>query len=106
MAATRVTNLYPVPTTGATAKRLTVDATAGGVAVDPTTIHPLTQFVYLNVQDADVIVTFDGSVPSVTNGHILPVGFIDTWDVRAFTVAKFIRRTGTSGVVYATEQTI
>lgn len=106
MAATRVVNLYPVPTPGATDQRLTVDSTAGGVQLTSASFNALTQFIVLDVQDANVMVTFDNSAPTSTNGHLMQAFTSYTWDVRTATAAKFIRQTSTSGVVHASEFTI
>jgi hypothetical protein len=98
-----ITNLYPKPTSGAADQRLTVDATSGGVQFSA--FADLTRYVVLDVQDADVMVTFDGSAPTSTNGHRLYAGSNFTWSKAAATAAKLIRQGGTSGVVHASEFT-
>jgi hypothetical protein len=104
MPAVSVTNLYPTPTNGATDQRLTVDGTVGGVQF-ASTFSTSSRYVVLDVQDADVMVTFDGSAPTSTNGHRLPAFTSYTWHVNTARVAKFIRATATSGVVHASEFT-
>lgn len=82
-------------------QRLTVDGTAGGVqfsAFDPQTTH-----VYLTVENAQCRVTFDGSAPTSTNGHILNPYYAAYWPVARAAAAKFIRTGSTSGVIHASE---
>jgi len=86
-------------------QRLTVDATAGGLqftAYDTRTVA----VVDLDIQDADVMVTFDGSSPTSTNGHRLYVGNAYTWATARFNNAKFIRQGSTSGTVHASPSAV
>jgi hypothetical protein len=57
----------------------------------------------LDVQDADVMVTFDGSDPSSTNGHRLYSGSHFTWSRATATAARFIRQGSTSAAIQASE---
>ena len=103
MANSRTTNLYPVPTPGATDQTLTVDSTAGGVQFSA--FNSLTRYVVLDVQVADVRVTYDGSAPTTTNGHILFAGRSYTWAKKTAEAAKFIEDTTTDAVIHASEFT-
>ena len=80
---------------------LTVDATAGGVQF--AAFHADTTHVEFDIQTADVRVTFDGSAPTSSNGHLLPVGYSDTWSKAKASAAKFIRTGATSAVVHASQ---
>ena len=104
MANSYVTNLYPKPTSGVTDQTLTVDATAGGVQFG-TAFNSLTRYIVLDVQGADVRVTYDDSAPTTTNGHILFAGRSYTWSKQAAAAAKFIRDGGTDATIHASEFT-
>ena len=99
-----VTNLYPAPTPGVADQTLTVDSTAGGVQFSA--FNSLTKFVVLDVQVADVRVTYDGSAPTTTNGHILFAGRSYTWSKAAAVAAKFIEDTTTDATIHASEFTV
>lgn len=90
-----------VPNSTQADQALTVDATAGGVKF--ASLHADTTAVEFDVQTADVRVTFDGSAPTSTNGHLLPVGYSDIWPKAKATAAKFIRTGGTSAVIHASQ---
>tara|TARA_Y100000114_G_C11700874_1_gene298364 strand:- start:89 stop:406 length:318 start_codon:yes stop_codon:yes gene_type:complete len=100
----RTTNLYPKPTTGVTDQTLTVDATAGGVQFG-TAFNSLTRYIVLDVQTADVRVTYDDSAPTTTNGHILFAGRSYTWAKETASAAKFIRDGSVSATIHASEFT-
>ena len=104
MANSYVTNLYPKPTPGVTDQTLTVDATAGGVQFG-TAFNSLTRYIVLDVQGADVRVTYDDSAPTTSNGHILFAGRSYTWSKQAAAAAKFIQDGGTSATIHASEFT-
>jgi hypothetical protein len=104
MANSYVTNLYPKPTPGVTDQTLTVDATAGGVQFG-TAFNSLTRYIVLDVQGADVRVTYDDSAPTTSNGHILFAGRSYTWSKQAAVAAKFIRDGGTDATIHASEFT-
>ena len=103
-----INNLYPKPGifngTYLLGSALTVDATAGGVQSASTFSTQNDQFtlVFLDVQTANVYVTFDGSTPAAGNGHLLVAGEKYFWPRSKAQAAKFIRATGTSGLVYCT----
>ena len=104
MANSFVTNLYPKPTPGVTDQTLTVDATAGGVQFG-TAFNSLTRYIVLDVQGADVRVTYDDSAPTTTNGHILFAGRSYTWSKQAAAAAKFIKDGNTDATIHASEFT-
>ena len=111
MANSFVTNLYPIPSGSGNDHRLTVDATAGGVlfsgANDDNTsaFDSLTKYIAMDVQDADVFMTFDGSAPTTSNGHKLFAGRSYTFSKEAAVKAKFIRSGGTSAKIHASQFT-
>lgn len=90
MANTFAVNIYPVPTTGGVDERLAVSSTA--VEFATTWENGSNKFVVLDIQGANVMVTFDGSTPTASNGHILYVGESYTWHVKTADAAKFIRQ--------------
>lgn len=97
-----VTNLYPKPTPGVTDQSLAV---ADSVVQFGTAFNDLTKYVVLDVQTADVRVTYDDSAPTTSNGHILFAGRSYTWSKEAAQAAKFIRNGGTSASIHASEFT-
>lgn len=98
-------NLFPKPAiyrgTAVADQRLTVDATAGGVQLSA--FADTTNMIVLDVQDADVMCTFDGSAPTSTNGHRLYSGSTFTWSTATASAAKFIRQGSTSAAIQASE---
>ena len=88
---------------------LTVDSTAGGVALDSTKVknkaNPIKecQRVILTLETAAVRYRTDGGAPTTTVGHLLGSGDILTLQGQP-TIDRFraIRTTGTSGVFRAT----
>lgn len=105
MSAYGLNNLFPKPSQASSAavadQRLTVDATAGGVQFS--TFNAITQMIVLDVQDADVMCTFDTSAPTSSNGHRLYQGNSYTWSKAAAQAAKFIRQGSTSATIHASE---
>ena len=101
----KITNLYPIPNgTSAIAadQALAVDDTAGGVQFSA--LHANTRYVMIDVQIANVRVTFDGSAPTATNGHILVAskGLL-VLSASAARKAKFIEDTATDAVVHMSQ---
>lgn len=98
-------NIYPKPAWSAGSsvadQRLSVDNTVGGVQFSA--FNASTDLVVLDVQTADVMVTFDSSAPTTTNGHRLYAGTTYTWSRAAATAAKFIRATATTAAIHASE---
>ena len=112
MANSFVTNLYPIPSGTANDHRLTVDATAGGVQFSDSgkddnanAFDSLTKYIAMDVQDADVFMTFDGSAPTTSNGHKLYAGRSYTLSKEAAVKAKFIRSGSTSAKIHASQFT-
>ena len=106
MASAYIANLYPHPTTGGTDERLAVSSAAVPFTTAwRTASSGLHKFVVIDVQTADVMVTFDGSDPTSTNGHRFYAGEKATWSVPTAAVAKFIR-VSADAVVHATGFTI
>jgi hypothetical protein len=98
----RTTNLYPKPTTGVTDQTLTV---ADSVVQFGTAFNSLTRYIVLDIQTADVRVTYDDSAPTTTNGHILFAGRSYTWAKETASAAKFIRDGSVSATIHASEFT-
>ena len=98
-------NLFPKPAiyrnSPVADQRLTVDGTAGGVQLSA--FADTTNMIVLDVQDADVMCTFDGSAPTSTNGHRLYSGSHYTWSTATASAAKFIRQGSTSAAIQASE---
>jgi hypothetical protein len=86
-------------------QRLTVDSTVGGVAFTDYA-EDYVQTVEWDVQTADVMVTFDDSAPTTTNGHRLYAGQHGTWSAARFNAAKFIRATSTNATIHASPSSI
>jgi hypothetical protein len=99
----RSTNLYPKVVNGHTDQALAVDATSGGVQFSA--FSSACKYVVLDVQTADVRVTYDDSAPTTTNGHILFAGRSYTWAVETAKAAKFIRDGSTDATIHASEFT-
>jgi len=102
MANSFVTNLYPKPTSGVADQTLAV---ADSAVQFGTAFNSLTRYIVLDVQLADVRVTYDGSAPTTTNGHILFAGRSYTWSKQAAVAAKFIRDGSVSASIHASEFT-
>lgn len=94
--------VYPIPTPGVSDQRLAVDSTAGGVQFSA--FNALTREVMFDIQTDAVMCTVDGSAPTSTNGHELPVNTRYTWSKAQAAAAKFIRKT-TDAVIHASELT-
>jgi hypothetical protein len=94
--------LYLVPTVGATDERLAVSSSS--VSFASASWSDNTRAVIIDVQAFNVMVTFDGSTPSATNGHDLIAGEKYTFHREMAKAAKFIRKTN-DAVVHATELT-
>jgi len=112
MANSFVTNLYPIPSGTANDHRLTVDDTSGGVQFSDSgkddntrAFDSLTKYIAMDVQDADVFMTFDGSAPTTSNGHKLFAGRSYTFSKEAAVKAKFIQAGGTSAKIHASQFT-
>jgi len=91
-----VVNLYPKPNGTNLGQNLTVPGTVVSFTND---FDYKTDVVLVSVQTAPVFVTHDGSTPSSTNGHLLPIGYTDFWSKGRAIAAKFIRNGATSAVI-------
>lgn len=96
-------NLFPYPNiyrgTPVADQRLTVSSSV----VTLSAFADTTNMIVLDVQNADVMVTFDGSDPSATNGHRLYSGSHFTWSRATATAARFIRQGSTDAAIQASE---
>ena len=105
MSSFNLNNIFPKPAwyrgSAVADQRLTVDSTVGGVQFS--TFGDTTTMIVLDVQDADVMCTFDGSAPTTTNGHRLYNGSHYTWATAAAQQAKFIRQGAASAAIQASE---
>lgn len=60
--------------------------------------------VFLDIQGANVVCTFDGKTPLYgTSGHLLQVGTNYTWQGATLFAAKFALQTSSTATIYATE---
>lgn len=99
---TKAVNFYPKPNGTKADERLTVSS---AVVQFATTFDITTQYIPFDVQNADVMITYDGSTPSATNGHRLYAGTNGVWSRQTAQAAKFIRFGSTDGVVHASQFT-
>jgi len=90
-----VTNLYPRPNGTTSGENLSCATSGSGVSF--AAFASDTKYVMIDVQDNNVIVTFDGSAPTASNGHLLlkEKGLI-TLSARAAKAAKFLGVSGAS----------
>jgi len=99
MTGTNINNIYPRPSTGSTGTiiaqtKLTVTSTS---AVQFAAFDTTTDLVFFDIQNGDVIVTFDNSTPATaSSGNRLQVGTNYTWRRGTASVAKFIAVSTTS----------
>jgi len=95
-----VVNLYPSPS-GETDERLAVSTAA--ISFTGAWTATKTKYVLIDVQGADVMVTFDGSTPTSTNGHLFKSTTAPFfWHRDTARLAKFIRAASTDAAVQAT----
>ncbi len=83
--------IYPKPSSGGTDERLTVSSSAVPFSSVATWQALPAKMIVLDVQSNDVMVTFDGSTPTSTNGHRLYAGQNYTWSMETAAKASFIR---------------
>ena len=84
--------------------RRVVITNAGSVqfaALDVGTSH-----ILWTSEDANFRVTFDGSEPSVTNGHVITANSTGTWTREMAEAAKFLSTTGTNAIFYASQMAV
>ena len=91
----------PVPNGTAADQRLTVDDTTGGVQF--AAFDAATTLVFWSVEDAECRVTFDGSAPTASNGHILNTNSYGWWATETAAAAKFIRTGASSATIHASQ---
>lgn len=92
-----VVNLYPKPNGTAPSQNLSVEETV--VQFNSTNFDYKTNAFFVTVHSHAVIVTFDGTTPSASNGHVLPANWYAFWSKDAVLAAKLLRHTGSSAVV-------
>jgi|TARA_X000001388_G_scaffold2259_1_gene1806 hypothetical protein len=115
MANSFVTNLYPKPTPGIGDRQVTCSGTSGdfsgtgGTTVtggdNSAAFNSLTKYVVLDVQVADARVTYDGTAPTASKGHILYSGRSYTWSKQAATAALVINDGSSNSVIQISEFT-
>jgi hypothetical protein len=99
-----VVNLYPSPTSEAD-ERLVVSSAA--VSLAATWTESKTKYLLIDVQGDDVMVTFDGSTPTATNGHLFKKATAPFfWNKTTARLAKFIRAASTDAAIQATPFTV
>jgi hypothetical protein len=82
-------------------QRLTVADAAGGVQFAK--FYTQTTDVFWTCEAAQCRVTFDGSAPTTTNGHIIEIGDNGIWSKELAEAAKFIRTGSVSAVIHASQ---
>lgn len=76
---------------------------SGVVTASFATFNTYTKQVFFDVQNADVVVTIDGTSPVLgSRGNRLPVGTNYTWNASTAANAKFVS-TGTSSFLFCHE---
>ena len=115
MANSYVTNLYPKPVAGVADRQVTTSSTAGDLfgtggtnvaAGNSAAFDKLTRYIVMDVQGADVRVTFDGSTtPTSTKGHILFAGRSYTFSKAAAQNLSIINDGTPNATIHATEFT-
>lgn len=80
-------------------QKLTVDNTVRQFAefASPTTA------IFWTNEQAECRVTFDGTDPTTTEGHPIAAGTSGIWSIQMARAAKFIRTTGTSAIIHASQ---
>ena len=96
-----ITNLYPQPNGTVSGENLSCATSGSGVSF--AAFDSDTKYVMIDVQDNNVIVTFDGSTPTASNGHLLvKEKELITLSAQAAKAAKFLGVSGTS-IVHASQ---
>lgn len=94
--------IYPRPASGLIDERLTVSSSAVPLSSIATWgANGITKMVVLDIQTNDIMVTFDGSTPTSSNGHRLYAGQNYSWSYDTAKAASFIR-VSADAVVHAT----
>lgn len=89
-----VVNLHPVPNDSNAGQALQVDNTATQSFAN--TLDYKTTCCYVTTSGGNAYVTFDGSTPSATNGHLLTAPYMTFWSKDATRLAKFLGTSGTT----------
>lgn len=87
-----ISNIYPKPSSGVLGERLAVSSAAVALAASGWDVTNTKQVIW-NLQAGDVYVTFDGTVPSSSNGCLIYAGQSGTWSLQLAKSARFIRAT-------------
>ena len=95
-------NMYLKPVPGVSGQSLTVTSASAGQLATSTAFSVSANCITIDVQTADLMVTFGGETPSTTVGHRLYAGQNYTWSKSAAIQAKFIAVAAT-GTLYASE---
>jgi len=109
MATTLINPLYPRPHIVAGTNSvgsgfmLTISSTSTATAFLATNFDSGCEVVFLDVQTANVLVTFDGSTPGAgTSGHILASSTNYTWQLGTLLKARFTC-SSTTATIYASQ---
>lgn len=100
--AVNLNNMFLKPVPGVSGQSLTVTSGSAVSLATSTAFSVSTNCVTVDVQTADVFVTFGGETPSTTVGHRLYAGQNLTWSKSAAIQAKFIAAAG-NATLYASE---
>lgn len=98
------TNMFNAkPVAGASGQALTVSTSV--VTLFPSVaMNVSTEYVVIDCQTQNVIVTFNGETPSAGNGHLLTTTTGLIWlHKSAAAAAKFIRAGGSDGLIYVSQ---
>ena len=104
MSNVRMTNVSSEwkPVAGAAGINLAV----GASAVAASALHKETRYVMGTVESAGIVVTFDGTDQSGTNGHTLAAGAVLNWSRETWTSARFVRSSGSDARLAVSQFTI
>lgn len=91
----------PVP--GVAGRRITVGGSATTLNHASVPFAAQTEVLVIDVQGADVMVTFDGSTPSTSNGHYLSAGDKLMWTKAAGIAARLIAAGSSAAEVHVSE---
>lgn len=91
MAFSNLRPLYPQAAGSLTSQSLTVSTTAVAATGYPVVAPGAVDLVYFDVQLASVFVRWDGTSPTNSVGHLLPISTNWTWPTSKYNAAKFIR---------------
>jgi hypothetical protein len=107
MAFSNINPLYPLPAaamvSGTSTPVASQSITVSTVAVATTDYASTVDVVTFDVQTSAVRARWDGTAPTSTVGHLLPIGGGYAWSRAQWNAAQFIRDTSASGdaIVFA-----